>query len=78
MASILIIDPDQTARLRIAAALEKATAEGTYGAAAAEEEAGGWERFFRRSGIDVLGLSTDRPYVDDVRSLFKRRARKRR
>ena len=47
-------------------------------AAAAAEEAKGWARFFRRSGIDVLELSTDRPYVDDVRSLFKRRARKRR
>ena len=47
-------------------------------AAAATEEANGWARFFRRSGIDVLELSTDKPYVDDVRSLFKRRARKRR
>ena len=34
-------------------------------------------RFFARNGIDTLTVSTDRPYIDEVRSLFKRRARKR-
>ncbi|MCR5414327.1 MAG: DUF58 domain-containing protein [Kiritimatiellae bacterium] len=34
-------------------------------------------RFFLRSRIETLPLSTDRPYIDDVRALFKRRARKR-
>ena len=33
--------------------------------------------FLRRSGIDTLSLSTDRPYIDEVRALFRRRARKR-
>ena len=34
-------------------------------------------RFFRKTGIDTLEIATDRPYIDGVRSLFKRRARKR-
>ena len=43
-------------------------------AAAADETA---RRFFAKTGIDTLDLSTDRPYIDEVRALFKRRARKR-
>ena len=46
-------------------------------AAAAEEETAKRAGFFRRSGIDVLSLATDRPYIDDIRALFKRRARRR-
>ena len=42
--------------------------------AAAEEEE--LRRFFLKTGIDTLNISTDRPYIDAVRSLFKRRARK--
>jgi hypothetical protein len=34
-------------------------------------------RFFRKNGIDTLDISTGRPYIDGVRALFKRRARKR-
>jgi len=33
-------------------------------------------RFFKRTGIDTISLSTARPYIDDVRALFRRRARK--
>ncbi|MFA7171907.1 MAG: DUF58 domain-containing protein [Kiritimatiellia bacterium] len=33
-------------------------------------------QFFKRSGIDSIHLSTDKPYIDDVRALFRRRARK--
>jgi hypothetical protein len=33
-------------------------------------------RFFRRNGIDTISLSTGRAYIDDVRALFRRRARK--
>ena len=33
-------------------------------------------RFFKRNGIDPVDLATDRPYIDEVRALFKRRARK--
>jgi len=43
--------------------------------AAQEEEA--LLRFLSRSGIDHISLSTARPYVNEVRALFKRRARKR-
>ena len=34
-------------------------------------------RFFRKTGIDTLAIATDQPYIDGVRALFKRRARKR-
>ncbi len=34
-------------------------------------------KFLSRSGIDHISLSTTRPYVNEVRGLFKRRARKR-
>lgn len=44
-------------------------------AAAAEEDE--LRRFFLKTGIDTLPISTDRPYIDAVRGLFKRRARKR-
>ena len=33
--------------------------------------------FFLKTGIDTLDVRTDRPYVNEVRALFKRRARKR-
>ena len=33
-------------------------------------------RFLKRTGIDTIHLSTDTPYIDDVRALFRRRARK--
>ena len=34
-------------------------------------------RFFARSGVDHVSVSTDRPYIQEVRALFKRRAAKR-
>ncbi len=43
--------------------------------AAAEKEE--LKRFFAKSALDTISVSTDRPYVDDVRALFRRRARKR-
>jgi uncharacterized protein (DUF58 family) len=45
--------------------------------AAAESEEEALLKFFNRGGIDHIALSTDRPYVNEVRALFKRRARKR-
>lgn len=33
--------------------------------------------FFKRTGIDHINVSTDAPYIDEVRALFRRRARKR-
>ena len=44
-------------------------------AAAAEGEA--LRRFFLKTGIDTLEIATDRPSIDAVRELFKKRARKR-
>ncbi len=35
------------------------------------------DRFFARSGIDTVPVSTDRPYIQAIRALFKRRASKR-
>ena len=46
-------------------------------AAAASEENEELKRFFLKTGIDTLTIATDRPYIDEVRGLFKRRARKR-
>ena len=53
------------------AAVRKAFA--TQAAAESEE----LKTFFRRTGIDTLSVSTDKPYIDGVRALFKRRATKR-
>jgi len=33
-------------------------------------------RFFKRTGIDCIHLSTAKPYIDEVRALFRRRAKK--
>jgi len=46
-------------------------------AARAEADREELSRFFRKTGIDTLAIATDRPYIDGVRALFKRRARKR-
>ena len=43
-------------------------------AAAASEEL---KRFFAKTGIDVLPIDTANPYIDGVRNLFRKRARKR-
>lgn len=43
----------------------------------AAEEEGELRKFFLRTGIDTLAVSTDRLYIDGVRALFKRRANKR-
>ena len=34
-------------------------------------------KFFLKTGIDTLEIDTAKPYIDGVRALFKRRARKR-
>lgn len=46
-------------------------------AAQAEKESEELFKFFRKTGIDTLAIDTARPYIDEVRALFKRRARKR-
>ena len=44
-------------------------------AAAAAEENAERDRFFKRSGIDSVPVATDKPYLQEIRSLFRRRAR---
>ena len=46
-------------------------------AQAAEEANEDLRKFFLKTGIDTLAIDTSRPYIDEVRALFKRRARKR-
>ena len=46
-------------------------------AARAESETEELRRFFLKTGIETLPIATDRPYINAVRALFKRRARKR-
>jgi uncharacterized protein (DUF58 family) len=41
--------------------------------AAAQSEIENLEKNFKRIRVDTIGLSTDRPFVDDVRKLFRRR-----
>ena len=43
----------------------------------AEREKAELSKFFARTGIDTVPVSTDRPYIQSVRALFKRRAAKR-
>ncbi len=46
-------------------------------AEAARKEVEERDRFFARNGIDNVPVSTDKPYIQSVRALFKRRASKR-
>lgn len=46
-------------------------------AEAAKESVEQRDRFFARSGIDNVPVATDRPYINSIRALFKRRANKR-
>ncbi len=43
----------------------------------AEAEREELDRFFRRNAIETLPINTAKPYIDEVRKLFKRRAKKR-
>lgn len=43
----------------------------------AAEERNELKRFFAKSGIETMPVCTSRPYIDEVRKLFKRRAGKR-
>ena len=46
-------------------------------AAQADQENEELKKFFVKTGIETLPISTDKPYIDAVRRLFHRRARKR-
>ena len=67
-------DPETGERVLVdtsSASVRKAFAE----TASSEREE--QKRFFLKTGIDTLPIDTGRAYIDDVRALFKRRARKR-
>lgn len=49
---------------------------GTFAAKAAQERED-LRTFFLKTGIDTMNVQTDRPYINEVRGLFRRRARKR-
>ena len=53
------------------AAVRRAFAE------AAAEQVAARDRFFARNGLDNVPVATDRPYIQSIRALFKRRASKR-
>ncbi len=46
-------------------------------AAVAKAETEHRDRFFARNGIDSVPVATDRPYIQSIRALFKRRASQR-
>ena len=43
----------------------------------AAEQVAARDRFLARNGIDNVPVATDRPYIQSIRALFKRRASKR-
>ena len=43
----------------------------------AKEEDEELHRFFLKTGIDTMRISTDKPYIDEIRGLFRKRAKKR-
>ena len=69
------LEDPETGELTLVDTSSRAVRKAFAAQAAAEGEA--LARFFLRTGIDTLAISTDRPYIDEVRALFKRRARKR-
>lgn len=67
-------DPESGARVLVdtsSSAVRRKFAE----RAAAERET--FFRMFRKNAIEVLPVDTAKPYIDEVRALFRRRARKR-
>ena len=74
-AGLAELEDPETGELVLVDTSDRSVREAFAAKAAEEEEA--LLRFFNRSGIDHLALSTDKPYINAVRALFKRRARKR-
>ena len=74
-AGLVELEDPETGELVLADTSSKSVRDAFAARAAEENEQ--LRRFFAKSGIDSLDLSTDRPYIDEVRALFKRRAVKR-
>lgn len=74
-AGLAELEDPETGELVLVDTSDRSVREAFAAKAAEEEEA--LLRFFNRSGIDHLSLSTDKSYINEIRALFKRRARKR-
>ena len=74
-AGLAELEDPETGELVLVDTSDRSVREAFAAKGAEEEEV--LFRFFNRSGIDHLALSTDKPYINAVRALFKRRARKR-
>ncbi len=74
-AGLVELEDPETGDLVLVDTSSEAVREAFAKTAAADNEAR--RRFFARSHIETLDLSTDRPYIDEVRALFRRRAGKR-
>ena len=70
MGLIELQDPE-TGVLRLVDTRSRRVRDAFAAQAAAENEA--LHSLFRRCGVDTLDVATDRPYINDVRRLFKRR-----
>ena len=69
------LEDPETGELVLADTSSAAVRRAFASVAAAERDE--LRRFLAKTGIDTLDLATDRPYIDEVKALFKRRARKR-
>ncbi len=74
-AGLVELEDPETGEVRLVDTSSAAVRAAFAGRAAAERDE--IRRFFRKSGMDAMELSTDRPYIDEVRGLFRARARKR-
>ena len=75
MAGLAELEDPETGELVLVDTSDRRVRKAFAEKAAEEDEA--LLRFFSKSGIDHISLATDKPYVNAVRALFKRRARKR-
>ena len=69
------LEDPETGELVLADTSSAAVRKAFASVASAEQDE--LRRFLAKTGIDTLDLATDRPYIDEVKALFKRRARKR-
>ena len=74
-AGLAELEDPETGELLLVDTADRSVREGF--AAAAREQTAERDRFFARHGIDNVPLATDRPYIQSIRALFKRRAGKR-
>ena len=74
-AGLVQLEDPETGLLALVDTSDRRVREAFAAAAAAENDA--LASFFARNGIDRVDIATDRPYIQSIRALFKRRAKKR-